>query len=567
MAKPKPKDYFLPPHPDSDPGLVLAPVRDGRALKTIVDGEAIFAALEEAVVAATKSVLIALWSLELGLTLRSTAALKGGNKNWLNLLVSAAKRGVRVCVLLNDFDPFFFGGGLAHPNSWRNYRVLVVVATKEKLSNLQVVCSRHPAEVPASTVKGLPGIDLLYPSVAERLNKLAPGVRMAQFANSPGLWPVLDWVSDGTVAVKKGVAFLPLFPATHHQKLVVVDGQLAFTGGINLIERNRDSRLHDLVDKGKEKDKNVLPWHDAFLRVEGEPVGDIRDNFIGRWNEERKACEAFLKALSPPFPDAAMPFGATDELGVKTLPLAAPDKTKSTFPCQVHRTISRFQKSANGVPALVRKDVLEGYLVAIGLAEDFIYIENQYFREKAIADAIIARHGKQTSLRTLIVLPDIAEELVTGSPDPITNLGAALQHDAIESMQKAIGANLGVFTMKRPKDEKLVYVHTKVLIVDDVYGNLGSANTNPRSFRVDTELNLAWYDPTTVRAFRTDLWKEQLGSPADMPKWRPVEYVKKWSAIAAQNARTSAKGRSGYIFPFDNREKGSRFPGLPDEFT
>ena len=563
MSKPKPKDYFLPPHVDSDPGLVLAPVRDGRALQTIVDGEAIFAALEEAVAAATKSVLIAFWSLDLGLPLFSKAALKGGGKNWLDLLVSVAKRGVLIRVLINDFDPFFFGGGEAHFNAWLNYRVVADIARKGKLSNLQVVCARHGAQIPASSVDLVPGVRLVYPSVAAALNSMDLKPRALHFANSPGLWEVLDWAKDRTVVVRDKDKVFPIFPATHHQKIVLVDGRVAFTGGVNLIPRNRDSRLHTLLDK----EENPLAWHDAFLRVEGEPVGDIRDNFIGRWNEERKACETFLATANAAITAVQMPIAATDELDAKRLPLAAADQAKPAFPCQVHRTVSRPPSNWRGVPVLLRQDVLDGYLLAIGMAEEFIYIENQYFRETAIADAIIARHGKQRDLRTLIVLPDVAEELLQGRGDPVTNLGAYLQHGAIEKMQKAIGTSLGFFTMKRPTDAKLVYVHTKVLIVDDVYGNLGSANVNPRSFRTDTELNLAWHDPVTVRNFRTDLWKEQLGSPSGMPSWRPTEYVKQWSAIAAQNVRASAKRRKGYVFPFDNRAKGTPNPLIPDEFT
>ena len=558
MAKPKPKDYFLPPHHDADLGLVLAPIRDGRRLQTIIDGDAIFVALDEAVAAARKSVLLAIWSMELSLALRSKAALQGGRKTWKDLLVSAAKRGVLVCVLINDFDPFFFGGGDAHFNAWLDYRILVNAAQDAKLSNLQVVCSRHGAQIPASSVNLIPGVKQLYGSVADALNKLDLRPRELRFANSPGLWEAFDWTSGDTVALKDKDKIFPIFPGSHHQKIVLVDGQLALTGGINLIERNRDSRLHPRDD---------LPWHDAFLRVEGAPVGDIRDNFIGRWNEERKTCAAFLKAANAAARRVSMPTGATDELDSESIELAAPDKTKPSFPCQVHRTISRSQNNVRGIPALLRKDVLDGYLLAIGLAEDFIYIENQYFREQAIADAIIDRHGKQRGLQTLMVLPDVAEELLTGRGDPVTNLGASLQHKAIESMQKAIGPNLGLFTMKRPKDAKLVYVHTKVLIVDDVYGNLGSANANPRSFRMDTELNIAWHDPATVRRFRTDLWKEQLGTQPGMPRWRPTEFVKQWSAIAAKNQRASPKGRTGYVFPFDNRAEGVPNPFIPDEFT
>jgi phosphatidylserine/phosphatidylglycerophosphate/cardiolipin synthase-like enzyme len=559
LATPKPSDYFLPPHADPDPGLVLAPTREGRGLQTIIDGDAIFVALEEAVAGATKSVLIAFWALELTLPLKSKAALAGGKKIWLELLASAAKSGARVCVLLSDFDPFFFNLGAAHFGAWFDYRALVNVAVSQKLPNLQVVCSRHPAEIPASSVGLVGDIGKLYSDFATLLNNLDEPARITRFANSPGLWQVYDLKPDNTVAVKKKDDVFPIFPGSHHQKLVVVDGQVAFAGGINLIARNRDSQKHAL---------DPLPWHDAFLRVEGEPVGDIRDNFIGRWNEGRKACEAFLKAANAATGGAgSMPIGATDALDAKSIPLAAPDTKKPSFPCQVHRTISRLPCSFRGVPTLVRDDVLKGYLTAIGLAEAFIYIENQYLREQAIADAIVAQHKKQKGLRTLIVLPDVAEELLAGKGDPLTNVGAFLQHDALEAMKKAIGANLGLFTMKRPKDAKLVYVHAKVLIVDDVYANLGSANANPRSFRMDTELNLAWHDPTTVRQFRTALWKEQLGSPAGMSSWLPADFVKQWSKIAAKNARAPKSPRTSYVFPFDNRAKGTANPLIPEEFT
>jgi phosphatidylserine/phosphatidylglycerophosphate/cardiolipin synthase-like enzyme len=558
LAKPRPNDYFLPPHPDSDPGLVVAPIRKGQDLRTIIDGDAIFAALEEAVADATKSVLVAFWSFELGLALRSKAGLAGGRKNWLDLLVTMAQRGALVRILINDFDPFFFGGGDAHTNAWVKYRLLVTVAAKLKVPNLQVVCSRHPAEIPTSSFGWLP-IDQLYSEVAGALNKLDLEARRLRFANSPGLWEVYDWKPDNTVALKAKHIVLAIFPGSYHQKIVVVDGQVAFTGGVNLIERNRDSQKHTI---------DPLPWHDAFLRVEGEPVGDIRDNFIGRWNEERKTCEAFLKAANAAAAgQGSMPIGATDALDAKSIPLAPPTTKKPTFPCQVHRTISRPPSSFRGVPTLVRKDVLEGYLLAISLAEEFIYIENQYFREQAIADAITDRHKKKKNLRTLILLPDIAEELIDGKGDPVTHLGAFLQHKALDGMKTGIGANLGLFTMKRPKDGKLVYVHAKLLIVDDVYANLGSANTNPRSFRMDTELNLAWHDPTTVRQFRTALWKEQLGAPPGMPGWKPTDYVKQWSGIATKNARSSPPKRAGYVLPFDNSAEGTWNPAIPDEFT
>src|SRR5205807_2637535 len=113
---------------------------------------------------------------------------------------------------------------------------LVNAAAKQKLPNLQVVCSRHSAEIPASSVALLPGINLLYSAGADALNKLDLEHRALRFANSPGLWDVYDWTSSDTVVLKDKDKVFPIFPGSHHQKVVVVDGQVVFTGGINLIE-------------------------------------------------------------------------------------------------------------------------------------------------------------------------------------------------------------------------------------------------------------------------------------------------------------------------------------------
>src|SRR5262249_19144633 len=64
---------------------------------------------------------------------------------------------------------------------------------------------------------------------------------------------------------------------------------------------------------------------------------------------------------------------------------------------------------------------------------------------------------------------------------------------------------------------KDVYVHAKVMIVDDMYATIGSANFSDRSMFLDQELGIAWLDPTlkSVREVRRALWIEHLGLSDD----------------------------------------------------
>ena len=100
---------------------------------------------------------------------------------------------------------------------------------------------------------------------------------------------------------------------------------------------------------------------------------------------------------------------------------------------------------------------------------------------------------------------------------------------------------------------------------------LGSANANPRGFQLDTEMNLAWHDPASVRGLRNELWREMLGDKSGADSWAAKQYAAKWSRIAAGNAKlTGTTGWKGFIVPYDNSTSfsadlgESHHPGLAD---
>ena len=170
---------------------------------------------------------------------------------------------------------------------------------------------------------------------------------------------------------------------------------------------------------------------------------DFVRNYVGLWKKERKRADAFLQAAvnslsipkKPTSPKNNRPCGERHRPGNSI-------EDGSTIPCQFHRTITKKGTDPSGIPDIVRKDVLEGYLTAIAQASDYIYVENQYFREKEVADALIRQHKTKPDLRTIIVIPKVIEEFLKSKGDELSKHGAALQFELFESMKKAIGANL-----------------------------------------------------------------------------------------------------------------------------
>jgi phosphatidylserine/phosphatidylglycerophosphate/cardiolipin synthase-like enzyme len=75
-------------------------------------------------------------------------------------------------------------------------------------------------------------------------------------------------------------------------------------------------------------------------------------------------------------------------------------------------------------------------------------------------------------------------------------------------------------------------------MVDDRALSIGSANTNPRSFFLDTELNVTLDSPETVRSFRHRLWSHNLGVPeTTVATWTAPDFFSKWDAVAKSNER------------------------------
>ncbi len=277
----------------------------------------------------------------------------------------------------------------------------------------------------------------------------------------------------------------------HHEKTIVVDGRIAFVGGIDLTDSSGDR-----FDLQEHPARRRLGWHDVSTRLTGPAVGDVDDHFILRWHEVTG--EQLDRAAS------------------------APGDANNTV--QIVRTVSdgMYDSLPNG-----DFRVLESYVKALHSAQRLIYLENQFLWSPEIV-AILAdklREPPRDDFRVVVVVPAKANN---GQDDTAGQLGVLA--DADEGGHRFLAAT--VRSLSGERDDPL-YVHAKVGIVDDSWLTVGSANLNAHSLLNDTEMNVVCQDPELVRDTRVRLWAEHLQLGPDVvagadpralvdERWRPI---------------------------------------------
>jgi phosphatidylserine/phosphatidylglycerophosphate/cardiolipin synthase-like enzyme len=256
-----------------------------------------------------------------------------------------------------------------------------------------------------------------------------------------------------------------------HVKFILVDGKTAYVVGSTMKQGyfgGQDHLLrdghHGVVDPESGKgDRGLL--HDASLKVEGPCIRHFDETFSTIWSANNE---------NPP------------DLATQTSPLTG-DKITSV---QVLRTLpgNVFTTQHANAELLPHGEtgVLEAYQRAIMKAEEYIYIEDQYFNSEEIVTAIKARMIERPKLEVIIVV----------NPRPDIGGYHAHQTGLIKDLIKAGGEDrVAAFTMWScdPINPRLevapVYVHSKVCIIDDRWVAIGTANVdgaslNARQWRI-----------------------------------------------------------------------------------
>jgi phosphatidylserine/phosphatidylglycerophosphate/cardiolipin synthase-like enzyme len=287
------------------------------------------------------------------------------------------------------------------------------------------------------------------------------------------------------------------FDASHHQKFVVIDGKLAFVGGLDLCAARWDERDHRVHNPLRIESNGTVyrSFHDLQSYHRGPVARELAELFVQRWNA---ACGEELHLPDP----------ADVDLEVEaTVPLAATEvaisRTQTEAGCNV--------KAAYEIRALL--------VDAIAQAEHLIYIENQYFSSEALFNALATRMkaSGRPKLEIVLMLAKDAEAFLEQLSIGIMQSRLIGQ---LREIAEQTGHHVGIYypASVGPSGEELeTYIHSKFLLVDDRFLSVGSANMNNRSLGYDTELNVSWEGQSgddlsvSIRDARLDLLAEHTG--------------------------------------------------------
>lgn len=285
--------------------------------------------------------------------------------------------------------------------------------------------------------------------------------------------------------------------ASHHQKLIAVDRAIAFVGGMDVCNSRWDDRHHEADQELRcSYGRRYAPYHDVQAYVTGEPVDQLRTWFCERWQLATGKCIEL-----PDVPRSEIAIEPSFDVDAPTVALT--------------RTWPRMKDP----PTTPIREIYELHVRAIAAAERVIYFENQYLSSDEIADALERRMvaSSDPPLEIVFVLPSQS----AGFKERIS-IGV-YQAKLLERLGKVAartGHHFGVYysATRGKQGEVPVFIHAKVLAVDDRFLLVSSANTSNRSMGFDTELGIAWEAPAataSLHAARLDLMREHCGLSAD----------------------------------------------------
>jgi phosphatidylserine/phosphatidylglycerophosphate/cardiolipin synthase-like enzyme len=340
------------------------------------------------------------------------------------------------------------------------------------------------------------------------------------------------------------------FPQLLHAKVAVIDGAEVFLVGSPFANGYWDDSRHEPVDTRRPpRELGGRPVHDLTCAVTGPAVAALEAQFAELWNEVSESPDEHRRVPVSPRPVSP---------GAIRVVRTAPRRALAAHP--------------DGLT-----DILAEIQTGLATARSLVYVEHQYLSARPVIDALAAALAREPSLEVIVVLNQ--------NPDVTAYRG--WQNRRIAEAKLLGHPRVGVFalwSMKHgsrgsPNAVNQLFVHSKVLAVDDVWATVGSANLDGvslhsygddfdgtvcrRVFRDvrNFDVNVALDDRGgalggAVRDLRTRLWSEHLGLEPHGLVARPSDgWLPLWRAHAAHNvaalsADRHAAPRAGFVLPY-----------------
>jgi phosphatidylserine/phosphatidylglycerophosphate/cardiolipin synthase-like enzyme len=320
-----------------------------------------------------------------------------------------------------------------------------------------------------------------------------------------------------------------------HQKSWIVDAHrdtgTSFIGGINL-------NPNALVTPRHRGDHDI---HDVYVEVTGPAVADVHHNFVQRWNEASERARD----------DGRWGVGGDDDL---EYPTHAPS-ARGDVVVQMQRTThaGRYadRHPSPGAPPyaieLGERTNLDQYVAAIRAARRTIYLEHQFLEVSEIIRVL--EEALMRGVQIIAMLPAVPE-LPSREPADLERIAAWEARACFakhENFTLCGMAALGGYGARKP-----VYVHSKLMLVDDEWASVGSCNLHRYSLFGNGELNAAFSDARSVRALRVALFREHLDE--DSSEIDDVDAIHLFRRVACDNRRRHDRSEAhwqGMAFAID----------------
>lgn len=279
--------------------------------------------------------------------------------------------------------------------------------------------------------------------------------------------------------------------ASHHSKIVVIDDSLAFSGGLDIAKGRWDTREHrpDDLRRADFNGRVLPPHHDVQIAVSGEIAAHLGNLARDHW------------------------WRATGQR------LRQPRRNPGSWPTKLpvdmtdaHIAIARTAPAYAGEKEVREIEAL--FRDGIAAARRWIYIENQYLSSAAIGDALTRRLVEPDGPEIILVISQASYGWLEGATMDVVR-GRLMKRLCDADRYKRLRVYAPIVS-REAKD--CMSVHSKLMVVDDAFVRVGSANLSNRSMGLDTECDLALEAngrkdiEEAIAGFRNSLLAEHLGA-------------------------------------------------------
>lgn len=266
-----------------------------------------------------------------------------------------------------------------------------------------------------------------------------------------------------------------------HRKIVVIDGEVAYTGGMNVAD-------YYIIGKPE-----FGEWRDIHTRVEGDAVGYLQKVFLDFWN----------KVTHQNISGAEYYPGERDAR--KDFAMLKPDTTETAG----HKCVGVVNRDPTDSPRIIH----DTFVHAITHAQKQILIISPYFT--------LCRHIKRALKKAAKRGVDVQIMVSEKSDIPITP--RIVEYNVHRLMKYGI----------KPYFFTGGFHHSKIMMVDSLYSFVGSANLNSRSLSFDYECNLLIADTCTTQQLQQIFYTDRdtrcfLLTPERWKKWSKWKKAKGW---------------------------------------